>query len=76
MIAHCTIYRLPAGDWLIQHSSAELGSLALRGASREEVLSRMQAELQYRAELCPCSGASLGRVELAVPEPSSPANSE
>ena len=76
MIAHCTLGRLPAGDWLIRHSSPELGELALRGASRDALLVRMQAELQYRAELCPCSGASLGLVELAVHELTSPANSE
>jgi hypothetical protein len=76
MIANCTICRLPEGDWLIQHASTELGSLALRGASREEVLSRMQAELQYRAELCPCSGGALGPLEVVVHELTSPANSE
>lgn len=76
MIAHCTICRLPSGEWLIRHSSTELGEIALRGASRNDVLSRMRVELQYRAELCPCSGASLGAFELAVQEQFGLVNSE
>lgn len=76
MLAHCTVSRLPDGGWLVWHSSPEFGQIELRGASRPAVLSRMQAELQYRAELCPCSGPSVGAVELAVHESSPPAKSE
>ncbi len=76
MIAHCTVYRLSDGGWLVRHSSTEYGQVEIRGASRSEVLSRMQAELQYRAELCPCSGVTVGRVELAVHESPGPAKSE
>ena len=36
--------------------------------SREEALTKMRNELQYRLELCPCSGESVGTVELQVSE--------
>jgi hypothetical protein len=43
------------------------------GLTREEALAKMRGELQYRSELCPCSGASAETVELQVSEDSGPA---
>jgi hypothetical protein len=36
--------------------------------TREEALTKMRNELQYRIELCPCSGAWGDTVELQVRE--------
>jgi hypothetical protein len=37
-------------------------------SSREDALRKMRNELQYRIELCPCSGVSGDTVELLVHE--------
>jgi len=56
------------GTWLVRHSSSTLGSVEVSGSSREEALTDMRNELQYRSEWCPCSGASADTVELQVSE--------
>lgn len=66
MKALCTLSRSPDGAWRIRHSSAALGDVEVSGPSREATLTKMQNELQYRWELCPCSGQSVGTVELEV----------
>jgi hypothetical protein len=42
-------------------------------SSREEALTKMRDELQYRIELCPCSGVSGDTVELQVSDDSNQA---
>lgn len=66
MKASCTLSRTPNGTWLVRHSSALLGTVEVSAASRDEALTKMRNELQYRSEWCPCSGASGDTVELQV----------
>ena len=68
----CTLNRMPNGIWLVHHSSSALGNVRITCPSREEALTKMRSELQYRLELCPCSGESVGTVELQVSEDFSP----
>jgi hypothetical protein len=58
------------GPWLVRHSSSALGTVEVSGSSREEALTKMRNELQYRIEWCPCSGVSGDTVELQVIEES------
>jgi hypothetical protein len=66
MKAPCILNRTRNGIWLVRHSSAGLGTVEVSAASREDALRKMRNELQYRIELCPCSGASGDTVELQV----------
>ena len=66
MKAPCTLTHLPTGTWLVRHSSSSLGTVELSGCSHEEALTKMRNELQYRIELCPCSGVSGDTVELQL----------
>ena len=66
MKAFCSLSSLPNKTWQIRHSSSALGDVEITGSSRDEVLARMQRELQYRLELCPCTGESVGTVELEI----------
>jgi hypothetical protein len=68
MEAVCTLTPLPNNVWRIRHSSSALGEVEITGFSREEALNRMEKELQYRMELCPCTGESVGSVKLRVTE--------
>jgi hypothetical protein len=72
MKAACTLSRMRNGTWLVRHSSSILGTVEASAFSREEALTEMRNELQYRSEWCPCSGASADKVELQVSEDSSP----
>jgi hypothetical protein len=60
------------GTWLVRHSSSILGTVEVSSSSREEALTKMCNELQYRSECCPCSGASADTVELQVSEDTRP----
>ena len=64
----CTITRLPNGRWQAHHAGTSLGTVEVSGSSREEALTKMRNELQYRIELCPCSGASGDTVVLQLEE--------
>jgi hypothetical protein len=61
---------MPNGTWLVRHTSADFGAVAVSGSSREEALTKMRDELQYRIEWCPCSGVSGDTVQLQVTEDS------
>jgi hypothetical protein len=63
----CTL-SIRNGVWLIRHSSPTFGSVELSAETRESALAKMQGELQYRIELCPCSGVSGDTVVLDVKE--------
>jgi hypothetical protein len=68
MKAHCTLGRLRNGIWSVHHASAALGTVDVSAPSREAALTKMRNELQYRLELCPCSGVSGDTVVLEVSE--------
>lgn len=62
----CTLTQLPGGQWRARHTSSGLGTVEIIGSLREVVLTKLRDELQYRIELCPCSGAWGDTVELEV----------
>ena len=64
----CTVSRLGHGKWLARHTGSSLGRAEVTAPTREEALTKMRNELQYRIELCPCSGVSGDTVELEVRE--------
>jgi hypothetical protein len=68
MRLNCTISHLTNGKWLARHSGSSTGQVEVTALTREEALTKMRDELQYRIELCPCSGVSGPTVELHVRE--------
>jgi hypothetical protein len=62
----CTLSRLANGNWLARHSGSSTGRVEVTASTRDEALTKMRDELQYRIEWCPCSGASGATVELQV----------
>jgi hypothetical protein len=73
MKASCTLTHLRNGVWSARHSGPALGTVEVSAASRDEALTKMRDELQYRVELCPCSAVSGDTVVLQVTEDSRPA---
>ncbi len=74
MKAPCTLSRRQDRTWLVRHSSSGLRTVEVSASSRDEALTKMRNELQYRSEWCPCSGASGDIVELQVSEDTGPAS--
>jgi hypothetical protein len=66
MQAACTVSRKPNGTWVVRHSSSSLGTVEVSAPSRDQALTKMRDELQYRIEWCPCSGVSGDTVVLEV----------
>jgi len=66
MKAACTVRQTPDGNWLARHESAEFGAVEVSGSSSADALTKMQRELQYRIEWCPCSGVSGDTVEVEL----------
>jgi hypothetical protein len=64
----CTVSHLANGKWLARHTGSSVGQVEVTALTREEALTKMRNELQYRIEWCPCSGASGDTVELQVRE--------
>jgi hypothetical protein len=64
----CTLSRLATGKWLARHSGSSTGQVEVTATTRDEALTKIRNELQYRIELCPCSGASGDTVKLQVRE--------
>jgi hypothetical protein len=64
----CTVSHLANGKWVAKHTGSSTGRVEVTGLTREEALTKMRNELQYRIELCPCSGVSGDTVELEVRE--------
>jgi hypothetical protein len=62
----CFVSHLSNGKWLARHTGSSTGQMEVTAQTREEVLRKMRDELQYRIELCPCSGVSGPTVELQV----------
>jgi hypothetical protein len=53
---------------LARHAGSSTGQVEVTAPTRDEALTEMRNELQYRIECRPCSGASGDAVELQVRE--------
>ena len=62
----CTVSRLPSGRWSVSHCGADAGQVQVSAETRPEALTKMRRELQYRLELCPCSGESYRHLEIEI----------
>ena len=64
----CTVSHLANGKWVARHTGSSTGQVEVTALTREEALTKMRDELQYRIELCPCSAVSGPTVELQIRE--------
>jgi len=64
----CTVSHLADRKWLARHVGSSVGSVEVTAPTREQALRKLRDELQYRLELCPCSGVSGDTAVLQVSE--------
>jgi hypothetical protein len=62
------LMHLADGRWLARHTGPEVGAVESRGATREEALAKLEGEIRYRLELCPCTGETYQHIAVEVVE--------
>ena len=62
----CQLQQQTPGTWNVRYEGADLGSVEVTAASREEALTKMRDELRFRLEYCPCSGEMYRDVEIEI----------
>jgi len=60
------------GFWTAEHASQDVGPIRVTAPSREEVLRKMEGEIRYWLELCPCSGQAFRKLEVELVEAAEP----
>ena len=56
------------GVWTAEHPSEGVGPIHVTGSTRDEALRKMEGEIHYWLELCPCSGAAYRNLEVELVE--------
>ena len=56
------------GRWVARHNGREVGPVEVRAASREEAISKIEGEIRYRLELCPCTGETYQHLKVEITE--------
>lgn len=64
----CDVLQQPDGRWTMRHTGKDLGQVAVTAATRDEAAERMRKELQYRLELCPCTGERYTDIDIQLVE--------
>ena len=63
----CTMKQRSDHEWFVRHAS-DIGTLEVTAGSREEALEKMENELRYRLEMCPCTGQAFRNLEIELVE--------
>ena len=59
------------GLWTIEHASPDVGPIRVTGATREEAVRKMEGEIHYWLEMCPCSGQAYRDLKIELVESAS-----
>jgi hypothetical protein len=55
-----------AGLWTAEHSSQDVGPIRVTASTRAEVLQKIEGEIRYWLEMCPCSGQASRKLEIEL----------
>lgn len=64
----CTINRRGNGQWSIRHVGNDAGTVEVTAPSRAEAMAKMEDELRYRLEMCPCTGQAYKNLQIELIE--------
>jgi hypothetical protein len=64
------IYQLKQkdGTWTAEHTGPDVGPVRVTAPTRDEALRKLEAELRYWLEMCPCSGEAYRNIEIGLIE--------
>jgi len=51
---------------MAEHSSQGIGPIRVRAATRAEALEKIEGEIRYWLEMCPCSGQAYRELEIEL----------
>jgi len=57
-----------AGLCTVEHASQDVGPIRVTAATRDEALRKMEGEIHYWLEMCPCSGQAYRDLEIELVE--------
>ncbi len=64
------VYHMVEKDrlWVAEHSSSNIGPIRVTASTREQARQKLEGEIRYWLEQCPCSGESYRNLELELEE--------
>ncbi len=54
------------GVYAAEHASQNVGPIRVTGSTRDEALRKMEEEIRYWLEMCPCSDQAFRNLEIEV----------
>ena len=54
------------GAWTAVHTGTDIGPIRVVAPARDEALRKLEGEIRYRLEICPCTGESYRDIEIEV----------
>jgi hypothetical protein len=57
-----------AGVWTAEYSSQDVGPIRVSASTRAEVLRKVEGEIRYWLEMCPCTGQTYRDLEIELVE--------
>ena len=56
--------RQSGGSWVAEHSGKDIGPVRVTAPTREEALRKLETEIRYWLEMCPCTGNAFRKALL------------
>jgi hypothetical protein len=54
------------GQWTAEHTSQGIGPIRVTGETREAALEKLEHEIRYWLEMCPCTGETYRDIEIQL----------
>ncbi len=55
---------LKNGIWTAVHTGSDIGPVQVTAPTRDEALRKLETEIRYWLEICPCTGEAYRNVEM------------
>ena len=56
------------GTWTAEHASPNVGPVSVAAPTRGEALRKLEAEIRYWLEMCPCTGQTYQHMDIEIVE--------
>jgi hypothetical protein len=56
------------GIWKGEHASADIGPIRVTASTHDEALEKLEGEIRYWLEMCPCSGHAMRHLNIELVE--------
>jgi hypothetical protein len=56
------------GVWIAEHASGDIGPIRVTAPTRDEALRKIEGEIRYWLEMCPCTGETYRNLTIEAVE--------